>query len=56
MNLFYLLGDIDNGKKKKKTRARVGEGEGNPGKIGWTFLQATVYCRSEEDLPSHPII
>ena len=27
MNWFYLLGDIENGKKKKKTRARVGVGE-----------------------------
>ena len=30
-------------KKKKNRRARVWEREGNPGKIGWTFLQATVY-------------
>ena len=29
----------------EKTRARVGEGVGNPGKIGWTFLQA-IHCKS----------
>ena len=28
--------------KKKRTRARVGEGEGNPGKIGWTFLHKSM--------------
>ena len=32
--------------KKKRTRARLEEGEENPGKIGWTFLQATVLLSS----------